>query len=156
MKVVVWLQIHYAMDVLYNENKPYIASVILTWRIHAAAVCRRQPPSLRSTASYTVFHFVYSLDKSELSSATTCPQYVYYVHKGSLSVEQIFPETFPKRISHYRSLSNLPKLKFHTNVWLPTTLLRGTVRYLNMTQSLNLWSTNLCGGAPTTTNIFSL
>ena len=44
---------------------------------------------------------------------------------GDLSVEQILPETFPKRISDYRSLSNLSKLKFHTKYLTPEYLLKG-------------------------------
>ena len=55
-----------------------------------------QPPSLRSTATHTVFHLVYKLGKFELSHDTTYRQYVYAVKARSLSVGQLFPETFHK------------------------------------------------------------
>jgi hypothetical protein len=81
----------------------------------ACRVCLRQSPSPKSTASHTVFEFLYNLEIFKLSCNTTCAQYVYAVNSKILAVGQIVPNTFPKIVSNYRYCREDPTLKFHYN-----------------------------------------
>jgi len=59
-------------------------------------VCLRQPPSLRSLASYTVFHITYNLLEFALSSGTRYQHYVRAVTSNIVPVDRLIPRSFPK------------------------------------------------------------
>jgi len=58
-------------------------------------VCLRQPPSLRSLASYVVFHITNNLSEFTLSSETLYHHYVRAVKSKIVPAERLITNTFP-------------------------------------------------------------
>jgi len=58
-------------------------------------VCLRQPPPLRSLASYTVFHIENNFSDFTLSSETLYGHYVRAAGSNIVPVENFVPESFP-------------------------------------------------------------
>jgi len=58
-------------------------------------VCLRQPLSLRSLASYTVFHITNNLSEFTLSSGTLYQHYVRTVESNIVPVDTLIPRSFP-------------------------------------------------------------
>jgi len=63
-----------------------------SYRCH---VCLRQPPSLRSLASYTVFHISNNLSEFTISSETLYQHYVRAVESNIVPVDRLIPDSFP-------------------------------------------------------------
>ena len=58
-------------------------------------VCLRQPPSLRSLASYTVFHITNNLSEFTLSSEILYQQYVRALEFNIVRIDRLIPHSFP-------------------------------------------------------------
>jgi len=56
----------------------------------------RQAPSLRSLASYTVFHLNFNLSEFKLTRRTLYHQYFYAVKSSIVPLDRLIPPTFPK------------------------------------------------------------
>ena len=165
---IVYLKHHRAKSVGWASNSLCNGYLIqLKQRLHSSCkidmtdtwtckVCQWQSPSLRSTASYTVFHFVYNSDKSKLS----LPRHTRNMSILLIRDLSLWNRYFQKHsqnayltIGLFRIFRNWNSTQ---NIWLRDTFLSGTVLNLKMTQSPHLWSTNMNGGEPTASNIFSL
>jgi len=59
-------------------------------------VCLRQPSSLRSLASYTVFHITNNISEFTLSSRTLYQHYVRVVELNIVPIDRLIPRSFPK------------------------------------------------------------
>jgi len=57
-------------------------------------VCLRQPPSLRSLASHTVFHLTFNLSQFTLTSRTLHHKYFYAVESNIVPEVKLVPLTF--------------------------------------------------------------
>jgi len=57
-------------------------------------VCIRQPPSLRSVASHTVFHLNFNLTSFTLTDKTLYHQYLYAVESNVVPDGMLIPLTF--------------------------------------------------------------
>ena len=62
----------------------------------AGVMCLRQPQSLRSLASYTVFHITNNLSEFTLSSGTLYQHYVRAVESNIVSIDRLIPRSFLK------------------------------------------------------------
>jgi hypothetical protein len=58
-------------------------------------ICRRQPPSLLDSASHILFRCVLDIERFELNSYTTYPQYKYAVQSGRVHDIRLLPPEFP-------------------------------------------------------------
>jgi len=58
-------------------------------------VCVRQPPSLRSPASYTVFHITANISEFTLTSYTLYDNYIHAVRSNLVPEDRLIPFTFP-------------------------------------------------------------
>jgi len=59
-------------------------------------VCLRQPSSLRSLASYTVFHITKNISEFTLPSRTLYQHYVRVVELYAVPIDRLIPRSFPK------------------------------------------------------------
>jgi len=59
-------------------------------------VCLRHAPSLRSLASYTIFHLTFNLSEYTLTHRTFYHQYVYAAESNIVAVDSFIPLTFTK------------------------------------------------------------
>jgi len=57
-------------------------------------VCQRRAPSLRSLASYTVFHLTYNLSEFTLTHRTLYQQFLYAVESNIVRDGRLIPSTF--------------------------------------------------------------
>jgi len=58
-------------------------------------VCLRQPPSLRSLASYSVFHITNNLSEFTVSSKTLYQHYVRAVESNIVPIDRLIPDSLP-------------------------------------------------------------
>ena len=75
--------------------RPFIGNCTGT-RSCRSNVYLRQAPSLRSLASYTVFHLTFNLSEFKLTRRTLYHQYVYAVKSDIVPFDRLIPLTFPK------------------------------------------------------------
>jgi len=84
-------------------------------------VCLRQPPSLRSLASYAVFHITNNLSEFTLSSETLYPHYVRAVKSEIVPAVRRIPNTFPHlRCTFARSKDSLIVKRYHKACVVPS------------------------------------
>jgi hypothetical protein len=58
-------------------------------------ICTRQPPSLLSLASNTLFNLVLDIDRFVLSNDTTYEQYVHVATSGRVPLHKLIPPEYP-------------------------------------------------------------
>ena len=57
-------------------------------------VCLRQPPTLRGSASYTVFHLTFNVNQFTLNGMTQHEQYKHVVRSSLVPNRRLVPHTF--------------------------------------------------------------
>jgi len=97
-------------------------------------VCLSQAPSLRSLASYTVFHLTFSLSEFHLTRRTLYYQYLYAVKPGIVPLDMLIPLTFPKvQCTYVHGERCDARKRFHKACTILSSLLghilEGTLRY---------------------------
>ena len=84
-------------------------------------VCVRQPPSLRSLASYTVFHITENLSEFTLTADTLYDNYIHAVQSNLVPEDRLIPFTFPHlRCAFARGLRSSTRRRFHKTCVDPT------------------------------------
>lgn len=76
-------------------------------------ICARQPPSLLSSASNTLFRLVLEIGRFELTRETTYAQYIQAVRSYRVPTNQLLPPDFPNIRLHFRCNVFVYKLHKH-------------------------------------------
>jgi len=77
-------------------------------------VCVRQPPSLRSLASYTVFHITANISEFTLTSENLYHNYIHAVRSNLVPEDRLIPFTFPHfRCAFARGMECSTRRRFH-------------------------------------------
>jgi len=74
-------------------------------------VCLRQPPSLRSLASFTVFHISNNLSEFTLSSETVYQHNVRAVKSKIVPADRLIPDSFPHLCCTFARVPATPSVK---------------------------------------------
>ena len=80
--------------------QPFVGNCTKTYSCRCN-VCLRQPPSLRSLASYTVFHLTFNLSAFTLTSKTLYYQYLYAAESGIVSDDRLVPHEFTSLYNNF-------------------------------------------------------
>jgi len=100
-------------QILSASNHPFLPTCT-AYSSCKCNVCVRQPPSLRSLASYTVFHITANISETTLTSDTLYHNYIHAVRSNLVPEDRLIPFTFPHlRCAFARGMGCSTRRPFH-------------------------------------------
>ena len=82
-------------QIISASNLSFLTPVHCLQLVQVQCVCVRQPPSLRSLASYTVFHITANISEFKLTADTLYDNYIHVVRSNLVLEDRLIPFTFP-------------------------------------------------------------
>jgi len=139
--------------------RPFIGNCTDT-RSCRCNVCLRQAPSLRSLASYTVFHLTLHLSEFKLTRRTLYHQYVYAVKSNIVPVDRLIPRTFPQLQCNFVRYNPCDiRKRFHKACIMPSgrywSTYYGNTMQLEKRQSQHSVTTKIYGGVIFVLDLYS-
>jgi len=95
-------------------------SAIVVWNVPADAMCLRQPPNLRGSASYNLFHVTFNVNKFTLNAMNLHEQYKHAVRSSLVPNHRLVPHTFPVLKCNFVRSRHCGIKRFHYRCVIPT------------------------------------